>query len=122
MGAASEPYAASCFFRCIGLVERAEQAAGSGAFDPDEAAEFVVGALDLIRCAAPSPSLMHGRLVLRGWGQAWSGCSEGGVAGREQTGRRTGMCQHPHGARPLALRSCLLAPGARALGPLPSVP
>lgn len=48
VGAASEPFAAACFFRCIGLVERAEQAAGSGAFDPDEAAEFVVGALDLI--------------------------------------------------------------------------
>lgn len=79
-GAQSEQFAAACFFRCIGLVERAEQvstacacqerwaalqrarqpvylfcpslqAATSGAFDPDEAAEFVVCALDLIRCA-----------------------------------------------------------------------
>ncbi|PRW61530.1 transportin-1-like isoform X1 [Chlorella sorokiniana] len=47
-GAQAEQFAASCFFRCIGLVERAEQAAASGAFDPDEAAEFIVCALDLI--------------------------------------------------------------------------
>lgn len=48
VGAQSEPFAAACFFRCIGLVERAEVAGASGALDPDEAAEFVVGALDLI--------------------------------------------------------------------------
>ncbi|EFN51057.1 hypothetical protein CHLNCDRAFT_59360 [Chlorella variabilis] len=47
-GQQTEQFAAACFFRCIGLIERAEQAASSGAFDPDEAAEFVVCALDLI--------------------------------------------------------------------------
>ncbi|KAI3424477.1 hypothetical protein D9Q98_010027 [Chlorella vulgaris] len=47
-GQQSEQFAASCFFRCIGLVERAEEAAASGAYDPEEAAEFVVCALDLI--------------------------------------------------------------------------
>jgi len=63
-----EPFAASCFFRCIGLAERADQAAASGAFDPDEAAEFVVCALDLIRCA-PALSLYLAGPPVRGF---WS--------------------------------------------------
>ena len=71
VGSQSEAYAAPCFARCVSLVERAEAAAASGAFDPEEAAEFVVCALDLIR-----------------YGMVWRG---GGRAGRgewREGGRR----------------------------------
>ncbi|GAB4816534.1 hypothetical protein N2152v2_003580 [Parachlorella kessleri] len=68
-GAQLEPWAEDGFFRCVGMVERAQAAAASGAFDPEEANEFVVSALDVLggmtEGLGPSIESLVGRSPLR---------------------------------------------------------
>ena len=64
-----EQYAESAFFRCVRMAEVADQAASSGACDPDEAADFIVAAMDLLSGLAeglgPSMESLVGRSSLR---------------------------------------------------------
>ena len=63
-GNGTEPYAEGAFFRCISMAEQMEQAAASGAMDPDEASEFIVCALDCIRWAHGHKACQTGLVVL----------------------------------------------------------
>eukprot|EP00887_Chlorella_sp_A99_P008169 scaffold12.g8169.t1 len=68
-GPQAEGYAEACFFRCVAMAELADQAASSGSCDPEEAADFIVCALDLVSGLAeglgPSIESLVGRSALR---------------------------------------------------------